>query len=68
MRLGNTEAVTIPMHPDEVQLDETLVRRLLAAQFPGWDDLPVRAVEPRGTDHAIFRIGRDLVARLPHMI
>ena len=55
------------MHPDEVEVDESLVRRLLAEQFPDWGGLPVRRVEPLGTDHAIFRLGRDLAARLPRV-
>ena len=53
------------MHPDEVTIDETVVRRLLAAQFPEWADLPLEAVEPRGTDNRLYRLGRELVVRLP---
>ena len=29
------------MHPDEIETDVTLVRRLLAEQFPQWADLPI---------------------------
>jgi aminoglycoside phosphotransferase (APT) family kinase protein len=53
------------MHRDEVTVDETVVRRLLAAQFPEWADLPLEAVEPRGTDNWLFRLGGELVVRLP---
>jgi aminoglycoside phosphotransferase (APT) family kinase protein len=53
------------MHDDELQIDEALVRRLLAAQFPEWADLPLRRVEPRGTVNAIFRLGDELSLRLP---
>jgi aminoglycoside phosphotransferase (APT) family kinase protein len=53
------------MHRDEVTVDETVVRRLLAAQFPEWADLPLEAVEPRGTDNRLFRLGGELVVRLP---
>jgi aminoglycoside phosphotransferase (APT) family kinase protein len=53
------------MHADELDLDAGLVRRLLAAQFPQWAGLPVEPVEPRGTDNALFRVGHELVARLP---
>lgn len=55
----------VRMHADELDLDEALVRRLIAAQFPVWADLPVRRVEPSGTVNAIFRLGDELVARLP---
>ena len=53
------------MHRDEVTVDETVVRRLLAEQFPEWADLPLEPVEPRGTDNWLFRLGAELVVRLP---
>jgi aminoglycoside phosphotransferase (APT) family kinase protein len=55
------------MHRDEVPVDEPLVRRLLAAQFPDLAGLRLAAVEPWGTDNAIFRLGDDLVVRLPRI-
>lgn len=53
------------MHADEVDVGPSLVRRLLAAQFPQWADLPLASVEPRGTDNALYRLGGDMVVRLP---
>jgi aminoglycoside phosphotransferase (APT) family kinase protein len=53
------------MHSDELDIDEALVRRLLAAQFPDWAELPLEPVFPRGTDNRLFRLGDDLVVRLP---
>ena len=53
------------MHPDELDIDPGLVRRLLAAQFPDWAGLPLEPVFPRGTDNRLFRLGDDLVVRLP---
>jgi aminoglycoside phosphotransferase (APT) family kinase protein len=53
------------MHADEVDTDAGLVRRLLAAQFPHWAERPIEPVLPRGTDNALYRVGDDLVARLP---
>jgi aminoglycoside phosphotransferase (APT) family kinase protein len=53
------------MHADEVHTDPSLVRRLLAAQFPGWSDLPIEPVPSRGTDNALYRLGDDMVVRLP---
>lgn len=55
------------MHADELEIDEPLVRRLLAAQFPKWSNLPLRRIEPSGTDHAIFRLGDELSVRLPRI-
>ena len=48
-----------------VPIDVELVRRLIAAQFPQWSDLPVRAVEPGGWDNRTFRLGDRLSVRLP---
>lgn len=59
--------MTVRMHADEVDVDEGLVRRLLAAQMPHLADLPIRRVEPWGTDNGIWRLGDDLVVRLPRI-
>jgi aminoglycoside phosphotransferase (APT) family kinase protein len=53
------------MHADEVDTDAALVGRLLAAQFPHWAGLPVEPVRPVGTDNALYRLGDDMVVRLP---
>ena len=37
------------MHAGETAIDEVLVRRLIAAQFPQWSGLGLRRVEPSGT-------------------
>jgi aminoglycoside phosphotransferase (APT) family kinase protein len=55
------------MHADEVDIDASLVGRLLAAQFPQWGDLPVVKVHSAGTDHAMYRLGDDMVVRLPRL-
>lgn len=46
-------------------IDEALARDLVAAQFPQWADLPVRAVQPGGWDNRTFRLGDGLLIRLP---
>ena len=53
------------MHADEVDTDAALVRRLLAAQFPEWADLPIERVRSAGTDNTIYRLGQDMAVRLP---
>jgi aminoglycoside phosphotransferase (APT) family kinase protein len=55
------------MHSDEIGIAPDLVGRLLAAQFPQWAGLPIRPVASSGTDNALFRLGNDLVARLPRI-
>ena len=53
------------MHEHEIPSDAALVRRLLAAQFPQWADLPIERIETTGTVNALYRLGDDLVVRLP---
>ena len=53
------------MHADELDVDVSLVRGLLAAQFPEWAELPLEPVRPLGTDNANFRLGDEMVVRLP---
>jgi len=55
------------MHADEVDVDIPLVKRLLASQFPQWAGLPVAPVRSAGTDNALYRLGDDLVVRLPRI-
>jgi aminoglycoside phosphotransferase (APT) family kinase protein len=55
------------MHKGEVDTSPELVRRLLAAQFPQWAGLPIARVASSGTDNALYRVGDDLVARLPRI-
>jgi len=53
------------MHDGQVATSTDLVRRLLSTQLPQLADLPIRPVEESGTDHALYRLGLDLVVRLP---
>lgn len=55
------------MHAEETDIDEELVARLVAVQFPELADLPIREVRSTGTVNAIYRIGDDLFARLPRV-
>ncbi|WTF82832.1 aminoglycoside phosphotransferase family protein [Streptomyces sp. NBC_01594] len=55
------------MHKNEVHIDVSLVRRLLARQFPGWADLPLRMVQSAGTNNTICRLGDDMAVRLPRI-
>lgn len=53
------------MHADEPDIDSALVRRLIEGQFPQWAELPVERVDSAGTSNAMYRLGGDLVVRLP---
>lgn len=53
------------MHEGQVETSTELVRELLERQFPELADAPIRPVAESGTDHDLYRVGDDLVARLP---
>jgi aminoglycoside phosphotransferase (APT) family kinase protein len=55
------------MHDGEVLIDEALVRTLVDQQFPELAGGSIASVEPWGTDNAIWRLGDDLVLRLPRI-
>ena len=57
----------LKMHAEEVAIDEQVVERLVAAQFPQLADLPIRVVQSTGTVNAVYRLGDDLYARLPRV-
>ena len=55
------------MHEDELDIDVRLVRRLLRGQLPHWGDLPIERLVSSGTDNAMFRLGDDMVVRMPRI-
>lgn len=50
---------------DARAIDTALVRALIAAQFPQWSGLAVRPVAESGWDNRTFRLGEDMLVRLP---
>lgn len=46
-------------------IDEPLVLRLLAGQFPQWAELPLAPVPLAGMDNATYRLGPHMTVRLP---
>ncbi|MFI5892171.1 aminoglycoside phosphotransferase family protein [Actinoplanes sp. NPDC051513] len=55
------------LHDGELDITEGLVRRLLAEQFPHWADRPLWELPASGTENVMFRLGDDLVVRMPRM-
>jgi aminoglycoside phosphotransferase (APT) family kinase protein len=47
------------------EIDATLVGRLVRRQFPHWSGLRITAAEPNGWDNRTFRLGPELLVRLP---
>ena len=48
-----------------VDIDLSLVRALILAQFPHWANLPIEPVARGGWDHRTFRLGEEMTVRLP---
>jgi len=48
-----------------VDIDVSLVRRLLRTQFPRWAELPIEPVASSGWDNRTFRLGEHMSVRLP---
>src|SRR3954454_12916564 len=62
--LSSVRSVMTNMPAAEVDVDEALVRRLLAEQCPELVGRPLRLVA-FGWDNVVYRLGDDLVVRLP---
>ena len=55
------------LHENEVRIDEAVVRSLVAAQCPEWADLSLSLLGA-GTDNIMYRLGDDLLVRLPRTV
>ncbi|MGW1163517.1 aminoglycoside phosphotransferase family protein [Streptomyces sp. NPDC002513] len=53
------------LHPGQYPVDDDLVRRLIAGQFPRWAGLAVERFPSGGTVNAMYRLGDGMVVRLP---
>jgi aminoglycoside phosphotransferase (APT) family kinase protein len=49
----------------QASITPSLVRRLVASQFPQWARLPITPVIPGGWDNRTFRLGTEMSVRLP---
>lgn len=53
------------MHVAGIDVNASLVRELVAKQFPQWSDLPIEPVEFGGWDNRTFHLGDNMTVRLP---
>ena len=53
------------LHVDEIPIDAELVRRLVSRVMPTYADAPIRRLASSGSTNALFRLGADLLVRLP---
>jgi aminoglycoside phosphotransferase (APT) family kinase protein len=63
LRLSSTVAGVL--HDDELSIDTGLVRALIDQAMPGHVDLSVRRLDSSGSSNALFRLGENLLVRLP---
>jgi len=63
--VGSQDAAGVEMHGDQLNVSVATVRELLGQQFPQWADRAITAAPFAGAGNALFRLGDDLVVRLP---
>ena len=56
---------SVALHQDEIEIDLPLVRALVDRAFPDLAGRPLRALHTSGSSNALFRLGDDLLVRLP---
>jgi len=55
----------VALHHDEIPVNAELVRALVRRSMPEYGDAPVQPLPSTGSTNALFRLGDDLVVRLP---
>jgi aminoglycoside phosphotransferase (APT) family kinase protein len=55
------------LHEDEVAIGDDVVRRLVDDQLPEWSSAALTRLPPTGTDNQLFRLGDDLLLRMPRI-
>jgi aminoglycoside phosphotransferase (APT) family kinase protein len=53
------------LHSDEIPIDAALVRGLIGRAMPAYADAPVSRLASSGSTNALFRLGEELLVRLP---
>ena len=59
--------MTTPRHDGEVGISAATVRALLQEELPELARLPLQQVTGTGSDNALYRLGGELVVRLPRL-
>lgn len=57
--------MTTPLHDDEQDTSPEVARALLRRQVPALAELPLAPLSNTGSDNTLYRLGPDLVVRLP---
>lgn len=59
------EDAAVALHDDEYEIDLALVRALVGAALPQYAGLPLTPLPEQGSSNALFRLGDELLVRLP---
>ena len=57
--------MTDPLHDDELLIDLSIVLALVDRALPEWSSLPLSRLHASGSSNALFRLGDELLIRLP---
>jgi aminoglycoside phosphotransferase (APT) family kinase protein len=55
----------VTLHEDEIEIDLPLVRALVDRALPDFAGYPLRRLETSGSSNVLYRLGADLLVRLP---
>lgn len=53
------------LHEDDLAVDDDLVRRLIETSVPQYAALDLQRLQPSGSSNALFRLGDELLVRVP---
>ena len=53
------------MNIEKPFINIALAQHLITTQFPQWKDLPIQSIEPGGWDNKSFRLGKEMLIRMP---
>jgi aminoglycoside phosphotransferase (APT) family kinase protein len=56
------------LHCDEIPIDAELVREMVGQVMPAYADAPLRRLASSGSTNALFRLGDELLVRLPRQL
>jgi aminoglycoside phosphotransferase (APT) family kinase protein len=62
---GLSRGVARALHSDEIPIDAELVRRLVSRSMPAFADAAIHPLTSSGSTNALFRLGEELLVRLP---
>jgi aminoglycoside phosphotransferase (APT) family kinase protein len=63
--VGLSPGMAQALHSDEIPIDVELVRGLVSRAMPAYADAPISRLTSSGSTNVLFRLGEELLVRLP---